>query len=692
MNSDAVRSTLGYLGVYLAMVFLGRLTVVEDTGLALFWPAAGVAALWMLKSRSWPELGLDAGLLLLGTMALNAATGIPVGAAIVFGFANLLQGVTMRVVLAHLQGQQIGSPLTRELNTTRNLMHLLIASLAAAALSSPVGTTAAWLYSGVWSGRVELAWMVRNASSGFVVVATALALGSCMAGYWARTGEGPTSILTGDPRKHAPAELVGVVAVTAVVNIAVFAPTQLMPLTFVATAVSVWVGFRFSAAIATLHSLGVGVLVVLATLAGWGPFALLQDQLWQSVTAQVFLALNTTIVLLLSLGVAERRRMQRSLVTSQAAATTRADLIGAVTSAMSDGLLVVTASGEVTMTNPAAHALAGEGAFHGPRLDLGGLRGVDGEPIEIGDLPHARALRGESVPAIDLRYQEPLTGKEKILSVTTATMEHGEDPSAVLLLRDVTQERVRERELEAFAGVVAHDLRTPLAEMKMTLESCDAKLDEFEEDMSTLRSSLISMYGAADRMENLMLDLLGLAHAQFAPISPQEVSLDPLVDQVRRELAAGDPDRRTLIEHGPLTSVVADPTLVRQLFTNLLGNAMKYVAPGTDPHVRIDSRPVKDLVEVRISDNGIGIPRAARGRIFESFYRAASEEYAGTGLGLAICAQAVERHGGTIVALDGEDGVGTTIVFTLPAPVQRDRRTTRAEPPPRRTGSETAVS
>ena len=114
----------------------------------------------------------------------------------------------------------------------------------------------------------------------------------------------------------------------------------------------------------------------------------------------------------------------------------------------------------------------------------------------------------------------------------------------------------------------------------------------------------------------------------------------------------------------------------------MIGNAVKYVAPGTTPRVRITSERVGDMLEVRVSDNGIGIPRAERGRIFDSFYRASSSgSYPGTGLGLAICARAVERHGGRISAREGPDGQGTTLIFTLPA----DPRPPIARPGRRRT-------
>jgi signal transduction histidine kinase len=106
---------------------------------------------------------------------------------------------------------------------------------------------------------------------------------------------------------------------------------------------------------------------------------------------------------------------------------------------------------------------------------------------------------------------------------------------------------------------------------------------------------------------------------------------------------------------------------MRQLFTNVLGNAVKYVPAGTRPRVRVTSRTAGSLLEVNIIDNGIGIPADSRSSVFQGFVRAqGSAAYAGTGLGLAICARAVERHGGTIAALEGPHGEGTTIRIQLP--------------------------
>lgn len=120
-----------------------------------------------------------------------------------------------------------------------------------------------------------------------------------------------------------------------------------------------------------------------------------------------------------------------------------------------------------------------------------------------------------------------------------------------------------------------------------------------------------------------------------------------------------------VLEKGELGEVRMDPTLARQLFGNLLGNAVKYVGEGVVPRVR--ARVARDSAGVRIdvTDNGPGIPQEHRERVFEPFHRV-RPDVPGTGLGLAICAEAVHRHGGTIRVADGPEGTGTTFSVHLP--------------------------
>jgi signal transduction histidine kinase len=125
----------------------------------------------------------------------------------------------------------------------------------------------------------------------------------------------------------------------------------------------------------------------------------------------------------------------------------------------------------------------------------------------------------------------------------------------------------------------------------------------------------------------------------------------------------------------------------------VIGNAVKYVAPGVNPHISIEASLTGEMLEVSVSDNGVGIPDHDIGRVFDSFFRASSTlDYPGTGLGLAISAHTVERHGGRISALNRSGGQGTKIVFTLPrdpahllAPTTRSYQAARTlEPVPER--------
>ena len=275
------------------------------------------------------------------------------------------------------------------------------------------------------------------------------------------------------------------------------------------------------------------------------------------------------------------------------------------------------------------------------------------------------------VTSEDLLRIDPETGEQMILSIGAMPLDRPESeggPLAVLVLHDVTRERTHRRELQAFAGTVAHDLKAPLTGVGSWAEILGDQLDVLGVDISEPRSSLRRIEASAARMTQLISDLLAYSQAQSATLSPVALSLTGMVDSVVREVRDAAAHPPPVFEYAALGSVRADRVLVGQLLANVIGNAVKYVAPGTTPRVSITSEPVGDMIEVRVSDNGIGIPRTERGRIFDSFYRASSTgNYPGTGLGLAICARAVERHGGRISAREGPDGQGTTLIFTLPA-------------------------
>jgi signal transduction histidine kinase len=119
---------------------------------------------------------------------------------------------------------------------------------------------------------------------------------------------------------------------------------------------------------------------------------------------------------------------------------------------------------------------------------------------------------------------------------------------------------------------------------------------------------------------------------------------------------------------GPVPPVLADRVLVRQVLDNLIGNALKYVAPGVEPRITVHGCSGKlGFVTIRVIDNGIGIPEGEREQIFDEFHRAHYRDYEGSGLGLSIVRRIINRHDGTITALANPDGPGSVFEFTLPA-------------------------
>lgn len=230
--------------------------------------------------------------------------------------------------------------------------------------------------------------------------------------------------------------------------------------------------------------------------------------------------------------------------------------------------------------------------------------------------------------------------------------------------REVVEHRLRQRETElvGFAGVVAHDLRSPLARI---MGYADFLHEEaFDRLDSTQRDFLARLRKGADNMRVLIDDLLDYATAENRPMSTVPVDLHRLAEEVARDRAA---DRPAAVEVGELPTVYGDPTLLRQVLDNLIGNAIKYTPADREPRVRVGSFPIPGgRWRCEVSDNGIGIPDRDRAAVFDAFTRVGgSENYPGTGLGLAIVHRIVERHHGD-VGVDANPTGGSIFWFTVP--------------------------
>jgi signal transduction histidine kinase len=223
---------------------------------------------------------------------------------------------------------------------------------------------------------------------------------------------------------------------------------------------------------------------------------------------------------------------------------------------------------------------------------------------------------------------------------------------------------------DSFSLTVAHDLRAPIRVVegfaRIVKEDYGRQLDRVAND------HLDRVLGAAARM-NLMIDaLLTLARLSTQPLSRQPVNLSQLAGYVVDDLKRASPDREGDFEIEPGLSVRGDPTLLRLVLENLLGNAWKYTARTPRPRITLRSlrpvdaprpSPAQRMFEVR--DNGAGFDMRHAERLFGLFQRLHSAgDFPGHGVGLASVKRIVERHGGEIWA-ESEPGRGAAFVFTL---------------------------
>ncbi len=216
------------------------------------------------------------------------------------------------------------------------------------------------------------------------------------------------------------------------------------------------------------------------------------------------------------------------------------------------------------------------------------------------------------------------------------------------------------RELEAFAYSVSHDLRAPLR----SIEGFSRLLAERYRDAvdETGRDYLQRIRNASARMSDLIDALLKMSRVSRGELKYAEVDLSAIAREVAAELRNSEPARRVEFDIEPGVVVHGDPALLRTLMDNLLGNAWKFTRGRDDARIAVG---IGANHEIFVRDNGAGFAREYAAKLFRPFQRLHSEaEYAGHGIGLASVKRIVERHGGTIRA-EGAVGQGATFWFSL---------------------------
>ena len=657
-----VIGTVAYAGLGL----LGRLTIPDGEVLSLVWPAAGVAMLMfgLTPPRWW---WLTAVLVAAAAVPVNFFTGASASQAAVFAVSNVSQGVIavllLRALAPHLLGAGGRDPLERLQDFWAVLASCVVAALAGAV----VGSVGRGLL-GDWTLGDGVVWWARNTAGSIALFTTGiLALAT-----WHRIRRPGGAAELGASLRARGTEMLLIVTVTLVLYLAFFVDPWL-PVAFPLLVPTVWVGLRFAPTSVALHSLAVSAAVVVFTLAGRGPFANLATWDQEVLVSQLFIGLVFCLGTLLALGRGERLELTSTLATAQQAAQSQAELMSTIIDSMHDGVSVINERGHVVLRNPAGAAMV-QGHTTAP-THTGDYKFVmqrmDGRELSEQDFPWARAMAGDDATDEDIVivFDDGTPSRTFSVSARRLPSNGNELQQAVVIYHDVTTDRAQRSELESFAGVVAHDLLGPLSMVEGWAEMLAGDLtDNGSLDGTDASPKVDRIRTGAEGMRRLIQDLLESSTSRDQKLQCAVIDLDSMARSVAEHRPEMTSSAAPYVEVAALPEVYADGAMVRRLLDNLIGNAIKYVAPGESARVTMTARSVDDMVEVTVADEGIGIPADQRERVFEAFHRATGAmEYDGYGIGLSVCRRIVERHGGRISAEPPLGERGARIVFSLPA-------------------------
>jgi PAS domain S-box-containing protein len=375
--------------------------------------------------------------------------------------------------------------------------------------------------------------------------------------------------------------------------------------------------------------------------------------------------------------VTDKKRVQKALEKNES-------LLRAVLETLPVGVWIIGSDGTIQFANPAGEQIWGGVKYVGMEQygEYKAWRVDTGELIKPHDWSAARAVTRGEVSMDEVIEIEAFDGLHKTILASAVPVRDIEERiiAAVVLNQDIT-DRVRDEEkleatmkkleesnrtLQDFASIASHDMQEPLRKVIAFGNMLDEKYGNSLGAEG--RNYLDRMLNATRRMQNLLGSLLDYSRVSSRAEPFTEVDLSLLVSEVLSDLEVRIEKTGATIILDELPMLEADPTQMRQLFQNLVGNALKFHKEGEKPVVRVHCFPEgAGAYTFTIEDNGIGFDEEYLDKIFAPFQRlhGRSSPYEGTGMGLAICRKIVERHGGSITARS-VPGKGAGFIVTLP--------------------------
>ncbi|MDP6716432.1 MAG: ATP-binding protein, partial [SAR202 cluster bacterium] len=331
--------------------------------------------------------------------------------------------------------------------------------------------------------------------------------------------------------------------------------------------------------------------------------------------------------------------------------------LSVVLDTMADGVIVVNGDGQVELMNLAAEWMLESQNRDALRIQL----------AEVVRDHEILQLVAEAKDTHQTRQAElELVHRRRFLNVIATPLSEGDDEGVLLTLQDVTRLWQVETTRREFVSNVSHELRSPLAAIRAMTETLQ---DGALNDPHTAQDFLARIQNDVQRMTTMVNELLELSRLESgqAPIHLAPLNLDSVVGEIEsRFKVSPDHERLSLETKMPddIPLVMGEAGKLDQVLANLVENAVK--ATGDGGCISISADATDRWIEVKVSDNGVGIAREHLPHVFERFYKVdRSRRDGGTGLGLAIVKHLVQAHGGEIRA-ESVEGEGSAFIFTLP--------------------------